>query len=298
MTLYAKWIEDSETHDNVTVRYFYNIGDGDVLYATVSVEFNGTVGSNAPADPEVNDYYFAGWFRDKAFTIKFSNNMNLTEDIDVYGNMLKKYTFEAEAVDFTGKTGQGTSTNSFEEQMIMDHTFVSGGDVSNGYFVRELYYNGAFLDFEIYAEDAISDAVLYLRVSSESYEFFTTKVVNGVVYNYLSDEEFKIVVNGEWDGDIPLTWIEYDGLYMPMANLVDSADLSQNKTPFENCFITDKLSLNQGRNVISLYVGNNNNHGGTFHAEAPIIDCIYIYSSTELTMTDYKFYERPNVIRG
>jgi hypothetical protein len=225
----------------------------------------------------------------------------LDEDISIYAKMLKKYTFEAEATDFTEKFGQGTSTNSYEEGMIMDYTFVKDGStqtVSNGYFVRELYYNGASLDFQIEAAEEVFDAVLYLRVSSESYEFFTTKEKDGVTYNYLSDTEFKIVVNGEWDGATPTTWLNYGGLYMPMANIVDREDLAQNKTPFEDVLITVNLHLVKGSNTITLYVDNNNSHGGTYHAEAPIIDCIYIYSSTELTMYDYEFYTRDNVNRG
>ena len=185
----------------------------------------------------------------------------------------------------------------------MDYTVVGDGDeedVSNGYFVRELYYYGAYLDFVIEAEAEETDAVLYLRVSSESYEFFTTKTKEegGEVYNYLSDTEFKIVVNGQWNGDEPLTWLAYGGLYMPMANMLEPGDVDAHKTPFENVFIIDGLHLNEGLNYITLLVSNNNNHGGTFHAEAPIIDCMYIYSSVELSMDDYEFYLRDGVKTG
>jgi uncharacterized repeat protein (TIGR02543 family) len=300
-TLYAKWVENSVSNQDVTVTLYTSQTGSDVVYKTLTVAFGGTAASQQPEDPEITDYYFAGWYEDKDYTTEFSFSKILSSDISVYAKLLKKYTFEAEAVDFTGKTGQGTSTNSVEEGMIMDYTFVAGGNtttVSNGYFVRELYYNGAYLDFEIDAAEEVFDAVLYLRVSSESYEFVTTKEVDGVKYNYLSDTDFKIIVNGEWDGDTPLTWLNYGGLYMPMANLVDREDLAQNKTPFEDCLIAVNIHLKKGRNVITLYVDNNNNHGGTFHAEAPIIDCMYIYSSTELTTTDYKFYEGEKVNRG
>ena len=298
MKLYAKWIDESSAHENVTVTYYYDAGAGSVRHAVKTIKFNGTADSDSPAEPVAKDYIFAGWYEDAAFTKAFNMKKNLTENVSVYGKMLKKYTFEAEAIDFTGKRGQGTSTNSVEEGMIMDSSFVEGGDVSNGYFVRELYYNGASLDFNIQADAEVDDAVLYLRVSSESYEFATVKEVGGVKYNYLSETDFKIVVNGKWDGDTPLTWLNYGGLYMPMANVMDREDLAQHKTPFEDRLIIRGLHLQKGRNVISLYVDNNNNHGGTFHAEAPIIDCMYIYSSANLSMEDHKFYERPNVNRG
>jgi uncharacterized repeat protein (TIGR02543 family) len=300
LTLYAKWILEDVQQEDITVIYLYDLGNGGVQHASLEVEYNGTVGNNAPQDPEIEDYIFVGWFRESTFTTRFSTTMNLTQDMTVYGKMLKKYTFEAEAVDLTDKTGQGTSTNSFEEQLLMDSTFVSGGDVSNGYFIRELYYYGAFINFVIEAEADETDAVLYIRASSESYEFFGAKPkeAGGEIYNYISDTDFKIIVNGNWDGEVPLTWLDYGGIYLPMANIEEREDLAQNKTPFENIFIISGLTLHQGRNVITLFVSNNNNHGGTFHAEAPIIDCIYLYSSCNLTMFDYKFYLRDGVNRG
>ncbi|NLZ61503.1 MAG: InlB B-repeat-containing protein [Acholeplasmataceae bacterium] len=300
LTLYAKWIEDAVQYEDIKVNYYYDIGAGDVSHALVEVEYNGTVGNNSPQDPVIANYVFAGWYRDKAFTTKFSTSMNLIADTNVYGKMLKKYTFEAEAVNFHDKLGQGTSTNSFEEGLIMDHTFVRGGNVSNGYFVRELYYYGASLDFVIEAEEEETDAVLYIRASSESYQFFgaKSKEEGGPLYNFISDTDFKIVVNGEWEGAEPKTWLAYGGMYLPMANLVESGDLSTDKTPFEDIFIIEGLTLKKGTNLITLLVSNNKNHGGTFHSEAPIIDCIYLYSSVELTMFDYEYYLKDGVKRG
>lgn len=298
LTLYAKWIENTEIHDKIKITYKYKIGNGFTDYVTKEIEFNATASTAAPEDPVVKDYLFGGWYEDQAFTKPFSLLKNLIEDTTVYGKMLKKFTFEAEAINLEGKTGQGTSTNSKEEGMLMDSSFVEGGNVSNGYFIRELYYNGASVDFEIESSETVTDAVIYLRVSSESYKFASTREKDGKEYNYLSEEEFKIIVNGEWDGDTPMSWLSYGGLYMPMANLIDKEDLSQHKTPFEDMFIAMNVTLNQGTNYITLLVANNNNHGGTFHAEAPIIDCMYIYTSAELSMYDYEYYTRPGVNRG
>jgi uncharacterized repeat protein (TIGR02543 family) len=300
LTLYAKWIEEDEQQEPVIVTYKYDIGAGEVLYSTLEVPYNGTVGNSGPQDPLIEDYIFVSWYRDQAFTTKFSKSLNLTQNITVYGKMLKKYTFEAEAVDLTDKYCQGSSTNSYEEECIMDFSFVRGGDVSNGYFVRELYYYGAFLDFVIEAEEEEKDAVLYLRVSSESYVFFNakSKEPGGALYNYLSDTDFKIVVNGQWNGAEPLTWLEYGGIYLPMANTAEPEDVAQNKTPFETILVISGLTLKKGTNLITLFVSNNYNHGGTFHAEAPIIDCIYLYSSVNLTMQDYEFYLKDGVKRG
>lgn len=296
LLLTAKWIEDAGSHKDVTVTYHI----GSTVYSTNNVKFNEAASTNAPSDPTKANALFVGWFVDEAFTTRFNMSANLTENVDVYAKFLDKNTIEAESADFTDKEGQGTSTNSFEEQMIMNYDFVTDGknNVSNGYFVRELYYPGAFIDFTIVSSKAVTDAVLYLRVSSESYVFFTTKQYNGKEYNYLSEDEFKICVNTEWNGDEPVDWLKYGGLYMPMPNLIDREDLSKGKTPFEDMLITTNLNLREGENYITLLVTNNNNHGGTFHAEAPIIDAMHIYTDATLTWTDYEFYTRPNVNRG
>ena len=294
MNLYAKWIKEQEQHDPVTVTYY--VGSG--VYATKQVAFNAAASTNAPSDPTKTNAIFAGWFRDTAFTQKFNMSANLSENVSVYAKFLDRYTFEAEAIDFTGKSGFGTSTSSYEEQMIYDGAYIRGGpdNVSNGFFVRELYYNGATLDFVITSSKAVTDAVLDLRVSSESYRFFTVKEVDNKEYNYLSKDEFRIAVNADLDNDnMPTSWLDYGGLYMPMGNLEDKEDLSDNKTPFEECRISTSISLNEGDNYITLWVSNNNDHGGTFHAEAPIIDCIYLYSDAKLSMIDYEFYKLPGV---
>lgn len=292
LTLYAKWMEKNiENPEFVTITYFYNIGSGFVQFAQKTIAFNDTANSDRPDVPTVPNYKFADWYKEQGYTNKFAMGGNVTADTNVYAKMLKKYTFEAEATDLTGKPGQGTSTNGVAEQLIMDYTYIKDGDpsnVSNGYFVRMLYYNGAFLDFEIEAAEEIFDAILYLRVSSESYQFFT----HDDKYNYLSDQEFKIVINGDFTG------LNYGQLKMPKANIDEPQDLDGNKTPFEDCFIISNLHLRAGRNVITLYVDNVNAQGGTFDAEAPIIDCMYIYAATELTMTDYEFYLKDDVVRG
>lgn len=297
LNLHAKWLEDSSVKTNVTVTYYV----GSSVYATKTIDFNSTAKSDAPADPTKTNALFDGWYTDASFTKTFNMNANLTEDVSVYAKFLDRYTFEAESIDFTGKSGQGTSTNSYEEQMIMSYSYIKDGSpqtVSNSYFVRELYYNGASLDFIIESDRDVDDAVLYLRVSSESYQFMTTKTKNGKTYNYLSDTEFIISINGSWDGDTPTSWLSYDGLYMPMANTISPADLDRDKTPFEDCYIASKIHLDKGSNAVSLFVNNNNNHGGTFHAEAPIIDCMYFYTSASLSATDYEFYKKPGVQKG
>ena len=299
LTLSAKWVDSSEAGGDVTVTYYYVVDGIKTKISDVKIPFGETAESKLPEDPKVADCLFGGWYTDEAFTTRFNVKANLTASLSVYGKMLKKNTLEAEAVNLEGKRGQGTSTNSFEEQMIMSGSYIEGGNVSNGYFIREQYFNGANLVFEIYADEDVDDAIIYLRVSSESYRFRTVKEKDGKEYNYLSDDEFRIYINEFFNPDdgLPDTYLRYGGLYMPMANTNDKEDLSHGKTPFEDCFIAANVSLKAGMNSIILYVNNNNDHGGTFHAEAPIIDCMYIYTSTYIEMNDYEYYTRPNVTK-
>lgn len=297
ITLYLGWEEKRAEVENIVVT-FYTVNartSGNAApkeYNTVTIERNSTLEGKMPEDPNNYGYYFAGWYtnQDLSESSKLNPRAAVRDNISVYGKMLRGYTMEAEAVNFAGKRGQGTSTNSNEEAMIYSGDYVADGNVSNGWFVRELYYNGAFLEFEINSKAEVDDAVLFLRVSSESYEFKTTKEKDGVLYSYLTDKEFIITVNGEGEEDA----LKYGGLYIPMANLVEKEDLSINKTPFEDMFIAANVHLNKGVNRIRVQVNNNNGHGGTFHAEAPMIDCLYIYTSASLTMVDYEYYLREN----
>ena len=54
------------------------------------------------------------------------------------------------------------------------------------------------------------------------------------------------------------------------------------KRPFSNYVLTTTLHLQAGENTIRLLTNNNEDHGGTFNAESPLIDCLYIYADTEL----------------
>ncbi len=298
MTLYAKWAIE-ETHAPITLTYLIKSGSSFVTYVTKTVEYGTAVGVNSPAEPTANNQIFAGWYEDALYTEKFSSGKRLTTDISVYAKMQTRSTFEVEATYLEDMYGQGSSTQSWREGVIHGAAFIRGGDVSNGYFIRELYYNGAKLTFEIDSSHAEEDAVLDLRVSSECYEFVGARKKPAellkpgenpdYVYNYISGEDFTIWVNQEA--------VEYDGLYLPMANTTTYADLDRDKTPFVNIRI-GKIHLQKGINTIILEVTNNNDHGGTFNAEAPIIDCIYIYSAYTLYMEDYKYYEEPRVVTG
>lgn len=71
--------------------------------------------------------------------------------------------FEAEYIDLTGKNGTGYSASPTGEDLI-DKTISS---TSNGAFINYLHNDTITLEFVIYAEDAVTDAPLYIAAGSE-----------------------------------------------------------------------------------------------------------------------------------
>ena len=205
-----------------------------------------------------------------------------TASMTLYAKWLKGYTFEAEFTFMDEKRGQGSSDNGAGP----DYLIISKGDVvdngeqmgiSNGYYVGKLYYNGAFLDFEINSSEEVTDAILILRLTPDLYNMTFT------------DETWKIIVNGNdltypdivMDDAIPETGYTPPGAAVPV-------DGNMYKRPFENYLITMHLHLEEGANTIRLLTNNTRDSdiGGTFQANTPLIDCMYIYSSSTLSWAE------------
>ena len=136
---------------------------------------------------------------------------------------------------------------------------------SGNYYVTYLFYNGAFLEFHINAAEDVNDAVLDLRLSTEMMSID------------LTDTEFLVEVNGEN--------LTYGSISIPLTLEGANGYSDDQKQPFSDFLITNKLSLKQGDNVIRLVVNNDRQMGtsGTMYATAPMIDCIHISSDRSLT---------------
>lgn len=290
ITLYARWMDESgETPDTVTMTFRYNLPGMDV-YKTVDMPYASIALLYKPADPALEGYYFDTWYTDAECTKEFSFYSVVMEDTVLYARLLKQHTFEAELVDLGGKEGKGSSVNYFEDAMIINQKLIGTNDknpgssfVSNGYYLTGLYYAGAYIDFEITAAEEVDNAVLEMRVSSECYQ-------QPAVLDYTM---FQIIVNGTYNdlGEPVSGIIQHSGVTLPPAT--EGADEDPNKTPFTNCIVYTKLHLEKGENVIRMRVNNQHEYGGTFNASAPMIDCIYIYTSVDITMKEYtEFIER------
>lgn len=256
ITLYAKW-----TVDFYPVYFKYNIEGYTENYMVSEIEPGDAL--YRPVNPTVKDKLFMGWYSDADCTESYTFGSVLTGGLEIYAKWFNAYTFEAEYTDLGSRPAQGFSNNGEGEDMIGKDT--SGAGASNGYFIASLYYNGAYIYFDIVSDRAVTDARLVLRLSSEFYDMSFTS------------GNFAVEVNGT---DIP------DYPEIDLSGAISISDGGETlKRPFTNHEITSSLNLKEGSNRIRLVVRNKNDHGGTMNADAPMIDCMSIYTSAVLTWT-------------
>ena len=233
------------------------------------------------------EYIFAGWYLDSSFLTPFSADTVVDRaNMKVYGRIIKRNTFEAEYADLTDLHGVGASVELYEEAMIFGYERIGAGQntgadwVSNGWYIAGLYFQGASVTYQINASQDINDALLMLRVSSE---------FKALHYNPLTPETFAIVVNGEdFNYELPLT--------LPNPNTERDNDPDGEKTPFADVIVSYHLNLKKGLNTIKFETRNSWDYGsGTLKANAPMIDCFYIYTeqTNSLTMNEnHEFINR------
>ncbi len=241
-----------------TANFYLNADDPEEIYTTSS--FTQGEWIDEPENPARDGYVFDGWYTDAEATQKFSFNSRCEEDTSLYAGWRKIYVFEAEYTDLEGRQGNGYSGNTSGVGLIGKDTSDAGA--SNGYYVSCLYYDGAYLTFNITSDREVSDATIVLSLSAE---------FDDVI---LTDDMYFVDVNGEtYNVEASLT-----GAYSV------TEDGEHKKRPFTQHTIATKVHLNEGENVIEL-VTNNSEHmsGATMEATAPMVDCLILYTSAELT---------------
>ncbi len=271
LTLYAVWQAKSESEGERVISYQYNYDD---LGEYTTQTYKATRKMRAPDAPSRSGYYFAGWSRDPEGNVMFDfSSERSTSSFTLYAQWLKGYTFEAEYTYLDGKPGQGSSDNCMGVDLIQTPKDVLGNGtkmgMSNDAYVGKLYYNGAYLDFYIYSEKEVTDAVLVARLTPDLFDMRFT------------DETWQVLVNGEpvKYGRLNLTGAVAQTDFDEEGNTING---DMFKRPFANYVITTALHLQEGENVIRLLTNNSEDHGGTFNANTPLIDCVYIYADTEL----------------
>lgn len=287
ITLYAHWAE--VVSGKVKITFQYKTGSNTVTHATKEID-NGTAlgAANMPSNPSfavthtANDYMFVGWFNDSDMKNSYDPNRIITTDITIYGRILKRNIFEAEYADLTDLHGAGSSVELYEEAMIFNYDKIGAGHntgadwVSNGWYVAGIYQKGMFIDYQVYAAQEINDAVFVMRVSSE---------FKPLHFNPLTPETFAIMVNNvDFEYELPLT--------LPLPNTDRENDPDGEKTPFADVIVSYHFHLEQGMNTISFETRNEWDYGsGTFKANAPMIDCFYIFTEETNTLTMDEHHE-------
>jgi hypothetical protein len=99
MVLYAKW---EEPHIKVTVE---GNGATSALPSVIDIPKMGSVHKDLPTIPSKTGYWFAGWFKDAAFTQPFDVNESLAQDTTIYAKWVgrQQANWEIRYVDEAGR---------------------------------------------------------------------------------------------------------------------------------------------------------------------------------------------------
>lgn len=256
--------EDKPITTQYTVTFDYNY-EGAHTAITQTVNSGDTV--QKPDDPTRGLYIFDTWYTEAACINEYEFTTIVTEDITLYAGWTEdtsmvgqsEYIFEAEYIDgIEDMRGMGYSGGATGTAMILNDRKNPMG-ASNGFYVSYLYQNGLTLEYVIHSDKAVTDAKLVLRLSAEMMDI----AING--------ESYSVIVNG--------TSIAYEDISFigvpPMT--------AQAKYPFKDYTITTSLTLKEGENIIQLKTTNDEAMGGTMSATAPLVDCIKIYTTANLS---------------
>lgn len=283
--------------DFYTVNFKYVANGAETVFRSKEVNPGEKV-TTVTQKPRVDGYQFDGkWYSDKACTTLFDFDTVIDQDYDLYTKALKRNIFEAEYTYIDPeKVGVGSSNGFTGLACIFEDNGTA--DASNGYWVGGLYNNGAFVEFVIHSEKEVHDAILQANFSSE----YVNMYIAPETTNYPAPQQnYKGFEIATWQAELDESgspkkdakgYVQYDEStkttvnYDPIA-LEDAipAEISfYDKRPFETFTLTAKFVLYEGLNVVRMTVRNTDNSGdGTMAAMAPMIDCMMIWTDSELS---------------
>lgn len=266
--------ENETTYYTVT----FDVQGGSAV-ASQKVEKDKT--AKKPAAPTKDGYDFSGWYDAISNGKVYDFTKPVTADVTVYAYWNKKggdtpvtpdkpteksYIMEAENVDLSFVQGGDTSASPQGASLI-----VEGENAHGGAFIRSLYVNELFLEFEFTSDVAVDNAKLIFSFAGEITEFS------------ISNDEFQIYVNPELNDD-----------YMPVDTSTRVKYSTIDLTPdyeFSEFEITAEMSIKEGTNIVYLLVSNTDSLAPTYstmNAKAPMIDYMKIVTTANLTHVVYE----------
>ena len=268
ITLYAFWEENETTPSDGQKTATFDVNYEGGQNQTVQYAGNNSRITYKPTKPDRGEnYIFLGWFDESG--AEFKNTAKYTGDVTFTAKWLARFTLEAEDTQFTDLPEDDETANDRGAKIGHNRSGdMSGTALISGYYVHGLYYNGAYLQFEINVSEAVDDAQIWGRFACEYKDYNLTEADLGVYVNgkLLTDEY-----------TIELEAYDLEG---------------RSGTPtFKNFKLNVGVALEKGDNVIRLVVLNDVDQfgNGTVYAAAPMVDCLYLYvdEGTTVTMTKY-----------
>lgn len=235
----------ADAADGVQITYHYN-ADG-MEDKTVSQAADTRLTTETP---ERDGYVFLGWYTDEGLTQSFASGTKVSSNQDLYAKWGTGYVLEAEYVDLSNFHGQGFSGGCDGAQAIAQDKANLGA--SNGAYLTYMYNNGLSVSFDFTSDQEVDDATIILRLSAEMMDIS------------ISSSDFTVALN-----DTPLNYT--------------TIDLTQDQ-PFEDYVVGTDCHLNEGENTITLTTNNTNAMAGTMYATAPVIDCVKVVTTANITM--------------
>ena len=134
-----------------------------------------------------------------------------------------------------------------------------------GGVIHFMYENGDTLTWEVESDAAVENVTLFMRLSGE---YGIVNPETEELSSWVDEDTFPILVNGEK--------LKYGKV--TLHNLVDKSYVT-----FQDYFVSASVSLKAGKNTIQMLVDNLETLNGTITSSAPCVDCIKLYSSSNIT---------------
>lgn len=286
ITIYAKWV--SSTLSLHTITFSNNYGDAPTTTTSqvpdgekVNFPSNPTRDNVVTKGHQAQDFTFTGWYTDSKCTTAFDVASPINSDMTLYAGWTGTYLFEAEHVNLTVDgtptgipiQGMGASGGSEGANMVDSPApGTEGINANNGYYVTYLYKRGITLFFNINSDRDVKNATLVFRITCENVGFAISGTETNTTASGTKISTYSVFCNNDF--------IDY-----PTIEITDVTghQSTGGRRPFSDYTLSTNLSLKQGENTLQFITDNDNPMGGTMAATAPVVDCIKIKSSSELS---------------